>query len=74
MRTRHTQRSAYRYLVEEIIPEELGHRELLHTQWVQHFSTWKGVPSALRNSKRSGSKRYPDESESAGNGEGLAAG
>lgn len=36
-----TPRDAYRYLMETILPKETGHRELRHTQWVQHFSTWE---------------------------------
>lgn len=59
-----TPRSAYRYLVEEIIPEELGHRELLHTQWVQHFSTWEGCADCAREFEEEWKQRHPDGSES----------
>jgi hypothetical protein len=59
-----TPRSAYRYLVEEIIPEELGHRELLHTQWVQHFSTWEGCEECAREFEEEWKQRHPDGKES----------
>lgn len=59
-----TPRSAYRYLVEEIIPEELGHRELLHTHWIQHFSTWEGCDECAREFEEEWKRRHPDGQES----------
>jgi hypothetical protein len=58
-----TPRSAYRYLVEEIIPEELGHREIQHTQWIQHFSTWEGCAECAAEFDREWSRRHPEEQQ-----------
>jgi hypothetical protein len=35
----YTPKEAYRWLLEDIFPEELAHKELRHTQWVQGFNT-----------------------------------
>jgi hypothetical protein len=47
-----TPRDSYRYLMETILPHELGHRELRHTQWVQHFSTWEDCEQCAREFDR----------------------
>ncbi len=34
-----TPKETYRWLMTDLLPEEIGHRELRHTQWVQCFDT-----------------------------------
>ncbi len=61
-----TPRDAYRYLMETILPQEGGHRELRHTQWVQHFSTWEDCEQCTREFDREWEARQ--RREQSGNG------
>jgi hypothetical protein len=52
-----TVHETYRWLVDEIFPEELANRELKHTQWIQSFSTYESCPACDAEFEREWAER-----------------
>lgn len=47
-----TPKEIYRWLMDEILPKEVGHVELQRTQWVVCFSTYESCPACEAESER----------------------